>query len=162
MPGVAGPALADIDGLELLCIGSARNLQKRGREEPFPGPTGSSTLRRALIALLMTAWSYTTRWTTDRVVPIETDEERLSVWMREHLRVRWAEHPVGEDVEAAVIHELRPPLNQRTTGRTRSTGRSGRRGCLSRIGESSTAGQGVRGCRRLEPPSRPTSTRDQG
>jgi hypothetical protein len=64
------------------------------------------------VALLLTAEGYTTRWTTDRVVPIDADEERLSAWMREHLRVTWAEHPEPNDVEATVIKELGPPLNQ--------------------------------------------------
>ncbi|MCF6509817.1 hypothetical protein E9549_20845 [Blastococcus sp. MG754426] len=65
-----------------------------------------------MVALLMPSEGYTTRWTTDRVVPIDADEERLSGWMREHLRVTWVEHPDPKDVEAAVINDLGPPLNQ--------------------------------------------------
>jgi hypothetical protein len=69
-------------------------------------------LRRALVALLMASEGYTTRWTTDRVVPIDADEDRLTAWMREHLRVTWAEHPSPDEVESGVINELAPPLNQ--------------------------------------------------
>jgi hypothetical protein len=113
LPGVSGPAHPDDDGLELLYIGLARNLRSRVAGNHFRGPTGSSTLRRALVAVLMPSEAYTTRWTTDRVVPVDADEERLSAWMRDHLRVTWAEHPDPEAVESAVIKELGSPLNQR-------------------------------------------------
>jgi hypothetical protein len=112
LPGVSGPPHPSAEGRELLYIGLAGNLRTRVGRNHFRGPTGSSTLRRALVALLMTSERYTTRWTTDRVVPIDADEDRLSAWMREHLRVTWAEHPEPAAVEAAVIAELRPPLNQ--------------------------------------------------
>jgi len=87
-------------------------LRTRVGRNHLRGPTGSSTLRRALVALLMPSEGYTTRWTTDRVVPVEADEHRLSAWMREHLRVTWAQHPKPDEVESAVITELGPPLNQ--------------------------------------------------
>lgn len=61
----------------------------------------------------MPSQGYRTRWTTDRVVPIAADEARLSEWMRAHLRVTWAVHPDPKAVEAVVIAELTPPLNQR-------------------------------------------------
>ena len=112
VPGVTGPAHPSVDGLELLYIGLARNLRTRVGRNHFRGPTGSSTLRRALVALLMHSKGYTTRWTTDRVVPIDADEARLSAWMRENLRVTWAELPDPETVESAVIKELGSPLNQ--------------------------------------------------
>jgi hypothetical protein len=112
LPGVSGPAHPDVAGRELLYIGLARNLRARVAGNHFRGPTGSSTLRRALVALLMTSERYTTRWTRTRVVPIDADEDRLSAWMREHLRVTWAQHPKPDEVESAVISELGPPLNQ--------------------------------------------------
>jgi hypothetical protein len=96
----------------LIYIGLARNLRTRVGRNHYRGPSGSSTLRRALVALLLKPEGYTTRWTTDRVVPIDADEDRLSAWMREHLRVTWAKHPEPATVEAAVIAELGPPLNQ--------------------------------------------------
>lgn len=112
LPGVSGPAHPSGEGRELLYIGLAQNLRARVAGNHLRGPTGSSTLRRALVALLMTSEGYTTRWTRTRVVPIDADEERLSAWMRDHLRVTWAQHPNPKDVEAAVINELGPPLNQ--------------------------------------------------
>jgi hypothetical protein len=112
VPQVSGPAHPGIDGLELLYIGLAQNLRARVVGNHFRGPTGSSTLRRALVALLLTSEGYTTRWTRTRVVPVDADEARLSAWMREHLRVTWVERPDPQAVEAAVIAELAPPLNQ--------------------------------------------------
>ena len=70
LPGVPGPAHPSVDGLELLYIGLAGNLRTRVGRNHLRGPTGSSTLRRALVALLMPSEDYRTRWTTDRVVPI--------------------------------------------------------------------------------------------
>jgi hypothetical protein len=113
LPGVSGPPHPGIEGLELLYIGLAQNLRARVVGNHLRGPTGSSTLRRALVALLLTSEGYTTRWTRTRVVPIDADEQRLSTWMREHLRVTWAPHPEPQAVERAVINELGSPLNQR-------------------------------------------------
>jgi hypothetical protein len=112
LPGVCGPAHPSVDGLELLYVGLAQNVRARVVGNHFRGPTGSSTLRRALVALLLSSERYTTRWTKTRVVPIDRDEARLSAWMRERLRVTWAEHPEPQNVEASVIAELTPPLNQ--------------------------------------------------
>jgi predicted GIY-YIG superfamily endonuclease len=112
LPAVAGPAHPGTGELELLYIGLARDLRARVARNHVRGPTGSSTLRRALVALLMSSEGYTTRWTRTRVVPIDGDETRLSEWVRQHLRVTWAEHPEPRAVEAAVIAELGPPLNQ--------------------------------------------------
>lgn len=113
LPGVPGLAHPSVDGLELLYVGLAKNLRARLVGNHFRGPTGSSTLRRALVALLMPSEGYATRWTTDRVAPVDADETRLSEWMRAHLRVTWATHPEPQAVEASVIAELAPPLNQR-------------------------------------------------
>ncbi|WP_406568233.1 GIY-YIG nuclease family protein [Blastococcus carthaginiensis] len=110
---VSGPAHPSLDGLELLYVGLAQDLRTRVGRNHLRGPTGSSTLRRALVALLMSSEGYRTRWTTDRVVPVDADEERLSDWMRAHLRLTWAVHPDPPAVEASVIAELTPPLNQR-------------------------------------------------
>jgi hypothetical protein len=112
LPQVSGPPHPSVQDTELLYIGLARNLRSRVGGNHLRGPTGSSTLRRALVALLMASEGYTTRWTTDRVVPVDADEARLSAWMREHLRVTWAQHPDPQAVEAAIIDELGPPLNQ--------------------------------------------------
>jgi hypothetical protein len=109
---VSGPAHPSDAGGELLYVGLARSLRTRVGRNHFRGPTGSSTLRRALVALLLKPEGYTTRWTSDRVVPIDPDEDGLSAWMREHLWVTWAPHREPAAVEAAVIAHLWPPLNQ--------------------------------------------------
>jgi hypothetical protein len=113
LPDVKGPAHPSVDGLELLYVGLAQNLRIRVGRNHLRGPTGSSTLRRALVALLMPSEGYRTRWATDRVVPVDADEARLSEWMRAHLRVTWAVHPDPKAVESTVIKELGSPLNQR-------------------------------------------------
>lgn len=112
LPGVSGPPHPSDEGRELIYIGLATNLRTRVGRNHLRGPTGSSTLRRALVALLMPSEGYTTRWTTDRVVPVEADEARLSAWIRDHLRVTWAVHPDPKSVERDVIRELGSPLNQ--------------------------------------------------
>jgi hypothetical protein len=112
LPGVSGPAHPSVDGLELLYVGLAKNLRARVVGNHLRGSTGSSTLRRALVALLLSSQGYTTRWTPTRVVPIDEDEERVSAWIRQHLRVSWTRHPEPATVEASVIAELAPPLNQ--------------------------------------------------
>ncbi|NEL55383.1 GIY-YIG nuclease family protein [Goekera deserti] len=43
---------------------------------------------------------------------VPEDEAHLSEWMNGTLRLTWAEHPEPWTVEAAVIDELQPPLNQ--------------------------------------------------
>jgi hypothetical protein len=112
LPGVSGPAHPDVGGRELLYVGLARNLHARVAGNHLRGPTGSSTLRRALVALLHASEGYTTRWNRTRVVPVDADEARLSAWMRQHMRLTWAQHPDPHAVEAAVIARLGPPLNQ--------------------------------------------------
>ncbi|TYP88546.1 GIY-YIG nuclease family protein [Blastococcus xanthinilyticus] len=112
LPEVSGPAHPTAGGLELIYIGLAQDLRSRVAGNHLRGPTGSSTLRRALVALLMPSEGYTTRWTTDRVVPVDADELRVSEWMQAHLRVTWATHPDPKAVEGEVIAQLAPPLNQ--------------------------------------------------
>ncbi len=43
---------------------------------------------------------------------VNRDELALSDWMAQTLHVSWAEHAEPWTVEAAVIAELEPPLNQ--------------------------------------------------
>jgi len=45
-------------------------------------------------------------------VLVNLDELRLSEWMRERLRLTWAEHTESWILEATVIAEPEPPLNQ--------------------------------------------------
>ncbi|MCW2698904.1 MAG: hypothetical protein JWQ45_439 [Blastococcus sp.] len=117
VPGIAGPPHPDC-GLELLYVGIARNrpaskstLRSRLVRNHIRGTTGQSTLRRALAALLSEHEGWRSRWTT-RPVLVRLDDDRLSVWMHDNLRVTWAVHPEPWTVEHATVEELRPPLNQ--------------------------------------------------
>ncbi len=117
VPGITGPRHPDAD-LELLYVGIARNraaskatLRSRLVRNHIRGTTGQSTLRRALASLLSEQEGWRSRWTT-RPVLVRVDDDRLSVWMHDHLRVTWAVHPEPWTVERATIEELQPPLNQ--------------------------------------------------
>lgn len=117
LPGISGPRHPDA-ALQLLYVGIAPNgaasratLRSRVVGDHIRGTTGSSTLRRSLAALLSEQQGWRSRWTT-RPVLVNADELRLSEWMGEKLRLTWAEHPEPWTVEAQVIAELEPPLNQ--------------------------------------------------
>ncbi|NIH68227.1 GIY-YIG nuclease family protein [Modestobacter marinus] len=117
LPGISGPRHPAAD-LQLLYVGIAPNgatsratLRSRVVGDHIRGTTGSSTLRRSLAALLSEQQGWRSRWTT-RPVLVNADELRLSAWMGEALALTWAEHPQPWTVEAQVIAELEPPLNQ--------------------------------------------------
>ena len=117
VPGITGPRHPSA-GFELLYVGIAGNgpasrstLRSRLLRNHIRGTTGQSTLRRALAALLAEREGWRSRWTT-RPVLVRVDDDRLSVWMHDNLRVSWAVHPEPWTVERAVIEELQPPLNQ--------------------------------------------------
>ena len=109
LPALSGPPHPAIPDLRLLYVGIATRLRSRLASNHL-GRTGSSTLRRTLAGLLLDDERYRTRW-TDRVVLVDDDERRLTVWMVGHLHVSWCEHPSPRDVEEPIIHALRPPLN---------------------------------------------------
>jgi len=118
IPDIEGPPHPVEPGLELLYIGiapkraqSASNLRRRVLGKHARGGSGGSTLRRAVAALIGDSQGYRTR-RTSRTVLLPEDEERLSGWMRDNLRVTWVEHPQPWTVETALIAELGPPLNQ--------------------------------------------------
>ena len=117
IPGVTGPEHPTAD-LELLYVGiagsgpsSKSTLRSRVVGNHIRGTTGQSTLRRSLAALLSEGEGWRSTWTT-RPVLVAEDEQRLSQWMAATLRLTWAPHPEPWTVEAAVIEQLQPPLNQ--------------------------------------------------
>ena len=117
LPGVTGPE-HPTEQLELLYVGIARSgesskstLRSRVVGNHIRGTTGQSTLRRSLAALLSEREGWRSTWTT-RPVLIPGDEQRLSEYMGANLQLTWAAHPRPWTVEAAVIEQLRPPLNQ--------------------------------------------------
>ncbi|RZU32528.1 GIY-YIG nuclease family protein [Blastococcus saxobsidens] len=117
LPGITGPAHPE-GRLELIYVGiapsrasSRARLRSRVLGNHAGGNTGSSTLLRSLAALLTDDQGYRTRWTS-RTVLEPADEQRLTAWMREHLSLTWAVHPAPWEVEAGIIEQLAPPLNQ--------------------------------------------------
>ncbi|WP_131801534.1 GIY-YIG nuclease family protein [Klenkia brasiliensis] len=117
LPGVSGPRHPTAP-VQLLYVGiapngptSAATLRSRVVGDHIRGTTGSSTLRRSLAALLVEQQGWRSRWTT-RPVLLNRDELALSEWMAATLHVSWAEHQEPWSVEADVIVELEPPLNQ--------------------------------------------------
>ena len=115
-----GEVVANDDGL--VYVGKAADgLASRLRRKHFKtGKTSSSTLRRAVGALLkneldLVAIPRAPRRTTKDIQQyrFEADgEERLTNWMEQHLLV--GHHAVDEDVaavEKAAIAFLKPPLN---------------------------------------------------
>jgi hypothetical protein len=111
LPGITGPAHPTEPRWELLYVGKASSLHKRVVQNHLLGPSGSSTLRRALAGLLIPTEHWLTRWTSTRVVLVASDEVRLTAWMRTHLAVTVVVHDAPGTVEDAVIEELAPPLN---------------------------------------------------
>jgi hypothetical protein len=117
LPEIAGSLHPDGER-ELLYVGIARSgpssratLRSRVVGNHIRGTTGQSTLRRSLASLLYEQQGWHSRF-TDRPLLLADDEARLNDWMQEHLAVSWAVHEQPWTIEAEVIAELTPPLNQ--------------------------------------------------
>lgn len=117
LPGIAGPRHPTGER-ELLYVGLARSrstsgatLRSRVVGNHIRGTTGQSTLRRSLASLLFEREGWRSTF-TDRPLLVPDDERRLDAWMQDHLGLTWAVHEEPWTVEAAVIGELAPPLNQ--------------------------------------------------
>ncbi|SNR56218.1 hypothetical protein SAMN06272737_112143 [Blastococcus mobilis] len=117
LPGITGPCHPDGEH-ELIYVGIARSgpssvatLRSRVLGNHVRGTTGQSTLRRSLAALLFEQRNWRSRF-TDRPLLVPDDELRLDDWMQQHLALTWAVHEEPWTMEAQVIAELTPPLNQ--------------------------------------------------
>lgn len=117
LPGISGPRHPTLP-LQLLHVGiaptgstSPATLRSKVVGDQIRGTTGSSPLLRTFAALLAEHEGWSSRWTT-RPVLVNRDEVALSGWMAQTLQVSWAEHATPWTVEADVIAELEPPLNQ--------------------------------------------------
>ena len=117
LPGISGPPHPDGE-YELLYVGIARSgpssratLRSRVVGNHIGGTTGQSTLRRSLASLLYEQEGWRSRY-TDRPLLSADDEARLSDWMQGNLKLSWTLHEQPWTVEAQVIAELTPPLNQ--------------------------------------------------
>lgn len=117
LPGITGPRHPD-GKHELVYVGIARSgatsratLRSRVIGNHVNGTTGQSTLRRSLASLLYEREGWRSRF-SDRPLLAADDERRLNDWMQENLALTWALHEQPWTVEAQVIAELTPPLNQ--------------------------------------------------
>ncbi|NEK57041.1 GIY-YIG nuclease family protein [Geodermatophilus sabuli] len=117
LPGITGPLHLRGEH-ELLYVGLARSgpssratLRSRVVGNHIRGTTGQSTLRRSLASLLFEQEGWRSRF-TDRPLLVPDDELRLNEWMQQHLVLTWAMHEQPWTVEAQVIADLAPPLNQ--------------------------------------------------
>lgn len=117
LPGIEGSRHPSGE-YELVYVGIARSrptsratLRSRVVGNHIRGTTGQSTLRRSLASLLHEGEGWRSRF-TDRPLLVPEDEQRLTRWMDEHLRLSWAVHEEPWTVEAQAIAALTPPLNQ--------------------------------------------------
>src|SRR4051812_30136860 len=115
--GVTGPS-HPAQPFELLYVGiapkdgqSRATLRSRIRGQHLGGNIGSSTFRQSLAALLFEAMGWTTRWSGSRAQLSREDNDALSDWQRQHLRLAWVERPRPWTIEARVIALMQPPLN---------------------------------------------------
>ncbi len=90
---------------------SRATLRSRVVGNHIRGTTGQSTLRRSLASLLFDREGWRSHF-TDRPLLHPGDELRLDEWMQEQLALTWAVHEQPWTMEAQVIAELTPPLNQ--------------------------------------------------
>lgn len=118
------------DGQPLYVGKAERSLRGRDVGTHFAaGKTGSSTVRRSLAALLLNELGLIAvprnRAKPDRSANFGLDaksEMRLSGWMEQRLSLAtWSkpEDVILDEIETAVVHRLRPPLNLDKVGEPR-------------------------------------------
>lgn len=92
VPGApySGPAHPSDAGFVLLDVGDAMMLRNRVTRQDLYR-TGVSPFRRALAGLLLAELELAPTWAAD-VVLTRADEERLTAWMHEHLRLTSVRH----------------------------------------------------------------------
>lgn len=105
-------ALSVRKDLLLLYVGISSDLRQRLWRNHINGNTRGSTLRRTLASLVTPsdlagtggATTATAAWTAE-------SEMALTRWIKAHLCMTWAVHPMPKAVEADVIGTMRPPCN---------------------------------------------------
>jgi hypothetical protein len=90
---------------------SSATLKSRIVENHLRGNTGSSTFRFALAALLMDTLRFTPHQTRTKYVLPSSQNQALSAWQSQHLKLTWVEHDQPWLIEDAIIAALGPPLN---------------------------------------------------
>ena len=112
----ATPHASEPVGLLYIGIGPGRRMSvKRTLRDRFKDHTrrntGNSTFRLDLASFLFERESWSPVW-TDRAMLTKTDNDALSAWQANNLRVQWVEVPEPWRLEVSVIKLMRPPLNR--------------------------------------------------
>lgn len=118
IPGVPSQPHPREGTLELFYVGiaprdtkSSATLKSRISENHLGGNTGSSTFRFALAALLIDTLRLTPHRSETKYVLPAAQNQALSAWQREHLKLSWVEHDAPWLIEGEIIAVLKPPLN---------------------------------------------------
>lgn len=104
------PAHPDDAGWVLLDVGDATMLRNRVTRQDLYR-TGVSPLRRALAGLLLDDLGLAPAWAADVVLP-RADEDRLTAWMRAHLRLTAVVHPDRKLLLGPVRDAMAPGLRE--------------------------------------------------
>ncbi|MHC1563003.1 GIY-YIG nuclease family protein [Actinomycetospora sp. C-140] len=107
---IDGPAHPTDDGWTLLDVGDATMLRNRvTRQDLYRA--GVSPFRRALAGLLLDDLGLAPTWAAD-VILTRADEDRLSEWMRAHLRLSSVLHPDRKLLLGPVRDAMAPGLRE--------------------------------------------------
>ena len=94
--------------------GSATSLKRKLRDrfrDHTRGNTGGSTFRLVLASFLFQREGWEPCW-TDRPLLAKADNDALTEWQIQSLRMQWVEVSKPWDHEEEVVHAMRPPLNR--------------------------------------------------
>lgn len=112
------PSIVTYEGkeYELIYVGiSTKSLYKRDYSKHFNGHAGQSTLRKSLGSLMGMKKTYRSEGEKVEKDPktkfIDSDEEKLSEWMNEHLLLLFKVNPNFKKMEDEMIAVLNPLLN---------------------------------------------------
>lgn len=109
LPGVGGLVHPADPAYRLLLVGDATMLRNRVTRQDLYR-TGVSTLRRVLAGLLLDELALAPTWAADVVLP-RADEDRLTAWMRAHLRLSWCACDDRRERLPEVVAALGPGLD---------------------------------------------------
>ncbi|MGF1617975.1 MAG: GIY-YIG nuclease family protein [Acidimicrobiia bacterium] len=90
---------------------SSATLKSRIDKNHLGGNTGSSTFRFTLAALLMDPLELMPERTKTNYVLSTSQNQNLTAWQRQHLKLSWVGHDQPWLIEDGVIEALSPPLN---------------------------------------------------
>lgn len=98
--------------LLLLYVGISSDLRQRLWQNHINGNTRGSTLRRTLASLVGPGDLGTPGAATPEILLWTAESEvALTQWIKAHLSLTWAVHPMPKAVEADVIARMKPPCN---------------------------------------------------